>query len=162
MHLAGNAFRMTIIWRWIGEVKSMWVTTCRETSDAASGGPQACHPPRRYLSTAWMSYFFLFIVFRKFLKGRKQVFGWFWIISMAYVSISSFWIRSLNEGNYSFIHILSIWTLICLVLGIYYIRKKKRKMHYAFTIGPYIGLLIAGILTLLPGRFFDEVFNLFG
>jgi len=97
-------------------------------------------------------------------KGNysHKVFGWFWVISMAYVSISSFWIKSLNEGQYSFLHLLSIWTLICLVLGIYYIRKKKRKLHYSFMIGPYIGLLIAGVLTLLPGRFFDQVFNLFG
>tara|TARA_A100001037_G_C15012909_1_gene572589 strand:- start:128 stop:496 length:369 start_codon:yes stop_codon:yes gene_type:complete len=97
-------------------------------------------------------------------KGNytHKVVGWIWVIAMTYVSISSFWIKSLNEGKYSLIHLLSIWVLICLVLGIYFIRKKKRKLHYAFMIGNYIGLVIAGVFTLLPGRFFDQVFNLFG
>ena len=57
-------------------------------------------------------------------KGDKthKVIGWIWVLLMLYVSISSFWIKELNDGTYSWIHLLSVWVIISLALAIYFIK----------------------------------------
>ena len=85
--------------------------------------------------------------------NKHKLIGWFWIAFMSYVSIFSFWIKEINEGQYSWIHLLSIWTLFSLIISIIAIKFGYIKTHKNFMIGTYIGLLIAGIFTLLPGRF---------
>ena len=54
---------------------------------------------------------------------RHRVFGWTWIGAMLCVTISSFWIRELNEGSLSWIHGLTAWTLISMAAAIFSIRK---------------------------------------
>ena len=85
--------------------------------------------------------------------NKHKLIGWFWIIFMGYVSISSFWIKELNEGQYSWIHLLSIITILSLIISIIDIKLRYIKIHSIFMINTYAGLFIAGIFTLLPGRF---------
>ena len=85
--------------------------------------------------------------------NKHKLIGWFWIIFMGYVSISSFWIKELNEGQYSWIHLLSIITILSLIISIIAIKLRYIKIHSIFMIITYAGLFIAGIFTLLPGRF---------
>ena len=33
--------------------------------------------------------------------NKHKVIGWIWVLLMFYVAISSYWIRELNDGNYS-------------------------------------------------------------
>ena len=80
---------------------------------------------------------------------------------MFYVAISSYWIKELNDGNYSWIHILSAWTLISLFLAIYFIKIKKVILHKIFMAGNFIGLIAAGIFTLLPGRYLPNLIGIF-
>ena len=95
-------------------------------------------------------------------KGTKRhkLIGWFWIIFMTYVSISSFWIKELNDGAYSWIHLLSIVTLLSLIFSIIAIKFGFIKIHSFFMIGTYIGLFIAGIFTLMPGRYIANFFGI--
>ena len=96
-------------------------------------------------------------------KGDKthKVIGWIWVLLMLYVSISSFWIKELNDGTYSWIHLLSVWVIISLTLAIYFIKKGKLILHKIFMIGTFIGLSVAGLFTLLPGRFIPQALGLF-
>ena len=96
-------------------------------------------------------------------KGDKthKIIGWIWVILMFYVAISSYWIKELNGGSYSWIHLLSIWTLISISLAIYFIRIRKVYLHKIFMVGTFIGLFFAGIFTLLPGRYLPNLIGIF-
>ena len=66
-------------------------------------------------------------LFSKKGTQRHKLIGWFWIIFMTYVAISSFWIKELNDGVYSGIHLLSIITLLSLVSSIIAIKFGYKK-----------------------------------
>ena len=103
-------------------------------------------------------------------KGTKQhrMLGRIWATILVIVSLTAIFIQTINPRQYSLIHLLIPWTLGSFVYSIWNIKKfKKTKIkrhkiaHMYSMIGVYIGaLLIAGALTLMPGRFFHEV--LFG
>ena len=92
-------------------------------------------------------------LFSKKGTQRHKFIGWFWIIFMTYVAVSSFLIKELNDGVYSWIHLLSIITLISLILSIIAIKLRFIKIHSLLMIGTYIGLFIAGMFALMPGRY---------
>ena len=76
--------------------------------------------------------------------------GRFWVAVMLVVALSSFWIQELRDGRYSFIHLISIWTLFTLAMGVWAIRSRKNaKAHAAWMIGTFVGgLLVAGGLAV--------------
>ena len=88
--------------------------------------------------------------------------GRLWAGLMAFVALSSFFIFELKIwGNYSPIHLLSLWTLFSLVWGIYLARKGQIKAHKQVMVSFYcLGLVLTGLLTLAPGRLMHSV--LFG
>ncbi|MCL7943780.1 DUF2306 domain-containing protein [Marinobacter sp. ATCH36] len=88
--------------------------------------------------------------------------GWFWIILMAVVALSSFFIHTIRlVGPWSPIHLLSIYTLVMLWAGIRAGRKGKTKEHAYTMMSIFVFALIgAGAFTLLPGRIMHVV--LFG
>jgi len=88
---------------------------------------------------------------------RHKLAGRIWVALIAVTSISTIWISGINDGGgYSIIHLLSIWTLISVSLGIYFIRRGNRRAHRGFMIGTYLGLLGAAGGTLAPGRIISE------
>ena len=88
--------------------------------------------------------------------------GRVWIAAMAVTCISSFGLYGFVEGaRFSWLHGLSVWTLICLGAMIYFARKKNIRRHQRFAIGAYCGLIGAGsAATLMPHRFLYQL--LFG
>lgn len=80
--------------------------------------------------------------------------GYSWVVLLTVVSISSFWLRTLPwfPGGFGPIHILSVYTLICLVCGITAARQHRIKTHRSIMLFTHWGLLGAGIFTLLPHR----------
>lgn len=90
---------------------------------------------------------------------RHRVIGWCWMIVMTYVTVSSFWIRELNDGAFSWIHLLTIWTMISMVAAIVAIRRGRVRTHAAFMTGTMIGALIAGGFAMMPGRFISHLFG---
>jgi len=85
-------------------------------------------------------------------KGHKFV-GRSFIILMLLTAISSFWIRELNRGGLSWIHIFIPLTLFASWEAIHYIRKGNLKRHKSAVKGMFFGaLLIPGFLSFLPGR----------
>ena len=85
--------------------------------------------------------------------------GWIWVVLMLAVAASSFWIHQIKLwGPSSPIHLLSIFTLVMLPLGVWYAHSHRVVDHRRVMIGIFSGaLVIAGLFTLLPGRIMHTV-----
>ena len=85
--------------------------------------------------------------------------GWIWVILMAVVAISSFWIHQIRlVGPWSPIHLLSIFTPIMLVVGVLYARRHNVRGHRITMISIFAGaLIVAGLFTFVPGRIMHAV-----
>ena len=81
---------------------------------------------------------------------------------MLAVSISAFWIHSIRLwGPWSPIHLLAIFTLVMLPIAVLHARRHHVRQHRVAMLSLFFGaLVIAGLLTLLPGRIMHAV--LFG
>ncbi len=84
---------------------------------------------------------------------RHRIFGWVWIVAMLGVTLPSFSIREANAGNFSWLHGLTIWTLLCMFIAVVAIKRGNVRTHAGFMTGTMIGALIAGGFALAPGRF---------
>ena len=86
--------------------------------------------------------------------GRTFVFG------MAAAALTSFWIRELNHGSLSFIHIISLVTLFGLAGGIQAARRGDVASHrFAMAFTAFGGLGVAGAFAIFrPGRVMWHVF----
>jgi len=85
--------------------------------------------------------------------------GWIWVALMVAVAISSFWIHQIRVvGPWSPIHLLSIFTMVMLPLGVWRAHRHQVNAHRLTMIGIFAGaLVIAGALTLFPGRIMHAV-----
>jgi len=85
--------------------------------------------------------------------------GWIWVLLMLTVAASSFWIHAIRLwGPWSPIHLLSIFTLVMLPLGVWAAHRHRVTHHRHIMIGIFSGaLVIAGLFTLLPGRIMHAV-----
>ena len=85
--------------------------------------------------------------------------GWIWVALMAVVAVSSFWIHQIRLfGPWSPIHLLSIFTLVVLPLGVWMAHRHRVTDHRRIMIFIFSGaLVIAGLFTLLPGRIMHSV-----
>ena len=94
-------------------------------------------------------------------KGTRlhKALGWVWTGLMAIVAITSFFIHEIKLwGQYSPIHLLSLWTLISLGLGVYFARIGKIKRHKQVMVAFYgFGLILTGFFTLMPGRVMHQI-----
>lgn len=78
---------------------------------------------------------------------------------MGSTAVSSLFIREINHGAFSFIHLLSGWTIIGLPGAVYAIKRGKVSAHRKAMTGMFVGgLLVAGVFTFLPGRLLWTVF----
>tara|TARA_R110002074_G_scaffold3716_7_gene19239 strand:- start:9236 stop:9754 length:519 start_codon:yes stop_codon:yes gene_type:complete len=74
--------------------------------------------------------------------------GWVWSAAMVATALISLDIRQINAGGFSFIHILSGWTLVLVPLLIWEARHHKVAAHRSTVRGLITGaLLIAGFFT---------------
>ena len=110
---------------------------------------------------AAMAAFVLGIVQFAAPKGTlpHRTIGWIWVLLMAAVALSSFWIHTIRlAGPFSPIHLLSIFTLIMLPLAVWRAHQHRVADHRRIMIMTFTGaLVIAGAFTLLPGRIMHAV-----
>ncbi|WP_441236349.1 DUF2306 domain-containing protein [Bradyrhizobium sp. 930_D9_N1_4] len=110
---------------------------------------------------AAMAAFVLGIVQLAAPKGTlpHRALGWTWVGLMLVVALSSFWIHQIRlVGPWSPIHLLSIFALVMLVLGVTAARTRNVRRHKITMISIFFGaLVIAGLFTFLPGRIMHEV-----
>ena len=88
-----------------------------------------------------------------------KLLGRIWVGLMLIVAISSLFIHEIKLwGAYSPIHLLSLWTIFSLGLGIYFVRVGNIKRHKQVMIALYFfALILTGFFTLMPGRAMHQI-----
>jgi len=90
-------------------------------------------------------------------SGLHRVFGWIWAAAMLSTAIATFFIRDMRDGQFSPIHIFSVMALIGVPMALWLARVKVMS-HARAMVGLYIGLVIAGVTAIAPGR---VIWNMF-
>ena len=80
-------------------------------------------------------------------KGDHQhrLIGRTWVVLMLFVSFTSFWIKELNPGEFTLIHILSVLTIVTVSLGLVAAIRGDVRPHRQHMIGSWLGLVGAFI-----------------
>ena len=88
-----------------------------------------------------------------------KLLGRIWVGLMLIVAITSFFINETKMwGDYSPIHLLSLWTIFILGVGVYYARVGNIKRHKQVMITTYFfALILTGFFTLMPGRVMHQI-----
>lgn len=83
--------------------------------------------------------------------------GWVWAAAMFLTAIDTLFIRGINRGGFSFIHLLSIWTIIQVPVIVMAARRHDAARHKSAVRGMVVGaLLVAGFFTLPFGRLLGD------
>lgn len=88
-------------------------------------------------------------------KGTQshKMIGRLFLGLMIITAISAIFIRQINNGQFSFIHVFVPITLFASWEAVHYVRKGNIKRHKRAVKGMFFGaLLIPGALSFLPGR----------
>lgn len=88
-------------------------------------------------------------------KGDRshRIVGRVWVVSMYWTVLSSFFIRELNPGGFSWIHGLSVFTFVTLTIGLWAAMTGRIQTHRGFMRGSYFGTVGAFIgATVVPQR----------
>lgn len=86
-------------------------------------------------------------------KGTRshRTIGWTWVALMLTVAVSSLWLPAFL--HLTWIHLFTLLTLVALPVAILHVRRGNVAAHARAMKGLFVGaLVIAAILTLLPGR----------
>ena len=88
-----------------------------------------------------------------------KLLGRIWVGLMLIVATTSFFIHEIKLwGAYSPIHLLSLWTIFILGVGIYYVRVGNIKRHKQVMIATYFfALILTGFFTFMPGRVMHQI-----
>ena len=91
--------------------------------------------------------------------AAHRIGGYGWVLAMLVVAISSFWIHAMDQWyGFSWIHLLSVVTLIAVPLGVQAARRGNIRGHrIAMVTTFWSALVVAGVFTLLPGRILHRV-----
>ena len=82
--------------------------------------------------------------------------GRIWAVLMVVTAISTFWLQGLR-GGLSFIHLFSVLTLVSIPLAVWNARRGNIRAHMNAMRGVYVGLIAAGLLAAMPGRFLGDL-----
>ena len=85
-------------------------------------------------------------------KGKRahRIGGWAWVVCMLVTAFTAFGIADM--GGVSLLHGLALYTLYTVTTGVRAVRKGDIKTHRGNMLGTYIGLSLAALGALLPGR----------
>lgn len=85
--------------------------------------------------------------------ARHRHLGRVWVVLMIWTAVSSFWIRHLRDGAFSWLHVLSLVTLVTVTLGVVNIRRGNVQGHRGNMIGSWLGSGFAMVFAMaLPDR----------
>jgi uncharacterized membrane protein len=94
-------------------------------------------------------------------KGARwhRALGSLYLALMTVTAVAAYFIRSISPGHLSLIHLFIPLTLFGVFGALWNVRRGNIRGHRNAMLGLYFGrLLIAGSLTLLPGRLLHHVF----
>jgi uncharacterized membrane protein len=88
-----------------------------------------------------------------------KILGRAWVGLMLIISVTSFFIHEIKLwGQYSPIHLLSIFTLVTLGVAVNYARIGRVRDHQRIMVMLYgLALILTGLFTLYPGRVMHQV-----
>lgn len=93
--------------------------------------------------------------------GSHRALGWTWVALMATTAVASAFIRDYqlpNLAGFTPIHFFTVFVAYMLPRGIWYARQGNVVAHRQTMQGLFRGAcVIAGLFTLLPGRFLGSV-----
>ena len=76
-----------------------------------------------------------------------------WVVLMLFVSFTSFWIKELEPGRFSWIHILSLVTILSVSWGLVAAIRGDIQAHKEYMIGSWLGLVGAFVgAVVVPVR----------
>lgn len=79
--------------------------------------------------------------------------GRVWVVLMLWVSLSSFWIREIREGSFSFLHVLSVVTIVTVGTGLVAVVRGQVELHRGMMRGSWFGLVGAFVFAVaIPDR----------
>ncbi len=85
--------------------------------------------------------------------ARHRLLGRVWVLLMLWTAVSSFWIRDLRDGAFSWLHVLSLVTLVTVTLGVVAVRRGDLRGHRANMTGSWLGSATAMLFALaIPSR----------
>jgi uncharacterized membrane protein len=97
------------------------------------------------------------LLWRRKGTAQHKVLGWVWVLLMGSTTVAIGFIRDyegMNLAGFTPIHAFTVLVAVQLPRGIGLVRRGKLEGHRKTMRGLYIGAcVIAGIFTLLPGRF---------
>ena len=94
-----------------------------------------------------------FMLLRKRGDTPHRALGWVWASALFLTAAISFGVRQINPGGFSFIHLLSLLTIVQVPLIVFYARRHDWKRHRTAVRGMVTGaLLVAGFFTFPFGR----------
>lgn len=103
----------------------------------------------------------IFLMLRRKGTGSHRVLGWTWVALMGSTAIASAFIRDYNLPNlagFTPIHFFTVFVGYMLPRGIWHARQGNVIAHRKTMRGLFRGAcVIAGLFTLLPGRFLGSV-----
>jgi uncharacterized membrane protein len=92
--------------------------------------------------------------------GRHKWLGRLWAAAMFATALSSFDIRELNPGHFSWVHGLSLLTFVSVGRAIWSIRQGNVRGHQLAMRGSFAGLVLAGIAAMAtPHRLLNIIFT---
>jgi uncharacterized membrane protein len=101
------------------------------------------------------------ILLRRKGNGSHRALGWTWVALMAATAIASAFIRDYrlpNVAGVTPIHALTLTVAVLLPLAVVHARRGNIAGHRKTMRGLYLGgCIIAGLFTLLPGRFLGSL-----
>jgi uncharacterized membrane protein len=92
-------------------------------------------------------------------KGDRshRIVGRIWVAAMYVTVLSSFAIRELRPGHFSWIHGLSVFTFVTLSIGLWAALTHRVRLHRGMMTGSYFGLVGAFIgAVVVPVRYIPQ------
>jgi len=92
---------------------------------------------------------------------NHRLWGWVWVALMGSSALATVFIRDYRLPNlygYTPIHLFTVLVAVMLPLGIARVRRGNVRGHRKTMTGLYVGAcVVAGLFTLLPGRFLGSL-----
>lgn len=95
----------------------------------------------------------LAVMLRRKGGATHRLLGRIWMALMAVTAVSAIFIRNLNGGGFSFLHLFVPLAIVTIVRAIAAARQGRIEAHRRMMAGLYLGaLIVPGIFAFLPGR----------
>ena len=95
----------------------------------------------------------LYVLLTRKGDARHRLLGKIWMLLMLVTALSALFIRHMNGGNFSFIHLFVPLAIVTMVRAISAARQGRIDAHKRHLVGLFLfGLLLPGLFAFLPGR----------